>query len=51
VRTIIYDGDADYICNYIGVESMVSPPCFVLNRFFRAFVLIRSLHTVRRFLR
>ncbi len=31
VRTVIYDGDADYICNYIGVESMVSPPCFVLT--------------------
>lgn len=23
VRTVIYDGDADYICNYIGVEAMV----------------------------
>jgi carboxypeptidase C (cathepsin A) len=23
VRTIIYDGDADYIVNYIGVEAMV----------------------------
>ncbi len=23
VRTIIYTGDADYICNYIGVEAMV----------------------------
>ncbi|KAI0271174.1 serine carboxypeptidase [Russula aff. rugulosa BPL654] len=22
VRTVIYDGDADYICNYIGVEAM-----------------------------
>jgi len=24
VRTVIYDGDADYILNYIGVEAMVS---------------------------
>jgi carboxypeptidase C (cathepsin A) len=23
VRTVIYDGDADYILNYIGVEAMV----------------------------
>ena len=23
VRTVIYDGDADYIVNYIGVEDMV----------------------------
>ena len=23
VRTIVYDGDADYICNYKGVEAMV----------------------------
>ena len=23
VRTIIYDGDADYILNYFGVEAMV----------------------------
>jgi carboxypeptidase C (cathepsin A) len=23
VRTIIYDGDADYIVNYMGVEAMV----------------------------
>jgi carboxypeptidase C (cathepsin A) len=23
VRTVIYDGDADYILNYIGVEDMV----------------------------
>ncbi|RPD81699.1 serine carboxypeptidase [Lentinus tigrinus ALCF2SS1-7] len=23
VRTIIYDGDVDYICNYVGVEAMV----------------------------
>ena len=23
VRTVIYDGDADYICNYMGVEAMV----------------------------
>ena len=30
VRTVIYDGDADYICNYIGVEAMVRPLCFPL---------------------
>jgi carboxypeptidase C (cathepsin A) len=24
VRTAIYDGDADYICNYQGVENMVN---------------------------
>lgn len=24
VRTVIYDGDADYICNYQGVENMVN---------------------------
>jgi carboxypeptidase C (cathepsin A) len=23
VRTVIYDGDADYLLNYIGVEAMV----------------------------
>ena len=23
VRTIIYDGDADFICNFIGIEAMV----------------------------
>ena len=28
VRTVIYDGDADYICNYMGVEAMVRPLCF-----------------------
>ena len=30
VRTVIYDGDADYICNYMGVEAMVREPCFPL---------------------
>lgn len=24
IRTVIYDGDADYICNYQGVENMVN---------------------------
>ena len=24
IRTIIYDGDVDYICNYQGVENMVN---------------------------
>ena len=23
VRTFLYDGDADYICNYMGFEAMV----------------------------
>ena len=23
IRTILYDGDADYICNYQGVENMI----------------------------
>jgi hypothetical protein len=23
VRTVVYDGDADFICNYIGAEAMV----------------------------
>jgi Serine carboxypeptidase len=30
VRTVIYDGDADYICNHIGVEAMVRLSCFLL---------------------
>ena len=34
VRTVIYDGDADYICNYMGVEAMVRISCFVLTPFF-----------------
>jgi hypothetical protein len=25
VRTLIFDGDADYILNYKGVEAMVCP--------------------------
>jgi hypothetical protein len=25
VRTLIYDGDADYILNFKGVEAMVCP--------------------------
>ena len=24
IRTVIYGGDADYICNYQGVENMVN---------------------------
>jgi carboxypeptidase C (cathepsin A) len=23
VRTVLYDGDADYVCNYMGFEAMV----------------------------
>jgi carboxypeptidase C (cathepsin A) len=30
VRTVIYDGDADYICNYIGFEAMVRASCSLL---------------------
>ena len=24
IRTVIYDGDADYICNYRGIENMIN---------------------------
>ena len=43
VRTVVYDGDADYILNYIGVEAMVRGlilPC----SFFPAFALTSSPH-------
>ena len=30
VRTVVYDGDADYILNYIGVEAMVRESYFAL---------------------
>ena len=30
VRTVVYDGDADYILNYIGVEAMVRESYFTL---------------------
>ena len=42
VRTVLYNGDADYICNYIGSEAMVRASCFLLP--FRAFSLTPSLH-------
>ena len=29
VRTLLYNGDADYICNYMGVEDMVRESCLV----------------------
>jgi carboxypeptidase C (cathepsin A) len=32
VRTVLYDGDADYICNYIGFEAMVRALCFLTVR-------------------
>ena len=35
VRTVIYDGDADYILNFYGVEAMVrvhSPHTFATSR-------------------
>ena len=34
VRTVIYDGDADYVCNYMGVEAMVRASCSVLSPLF-----------------
>ena len=43
VRTVLYDGDADYICNYIGFEAMVRASCCL--RPFLAFALTQSLHT------
>ena len=30
VRTVVHDGDADYICNYMGVEAMVRWSYFAL---------------------
>jgi Serine carboxypeptidase len=33
VRTMLYDGDADYICNHLGVEAMVRSP-FSVSCFF-----------------
>ena len=30
VRTVLYNGDADYICNYIGFEAMVRTSYFLL---------------------
>lgn len=29
VRTVLSNGDADYICNYIGFEAMVRPSRFL----------------------
>jgi carboxypeptidase C (cathepsin A) len=42
VRTVLFDGDADYICNYMGVEAMVRASCFLL--LLLAFALTLSLH-------
>ena len=44
VRTVLYDGDADYICNYMGFEAMVRTSRFLLPRL----VLTRHLHWMRR---
>jgi carboxypeptidase C (cathepsin A) len=44
VRTVLYNGDADYICNYIGFEAMVRPSYFLLPLLL-AFALTPSLHT------
>jgi hypothetical protein len=30
VRTVLYDGDADYVCNYMGFEAMVRASYFLL---------------------
>ena len=30
IGTVLYDGDADYICNYMGFEAMVRASCFLL---------------------
>jgi carboxypeptidase C (cathepsin A) len=35
VRTVLYDGDADYICNYIGFEAMVRLSYTFSHAFFR----------------
>jgi carboxypeptidase C (cathepsin A) len=51
VRTVVYDGDVDYICNYKGVEAMVreslispSPlPAIPLNQLLHA--QVDSLNT------
>jgi carboxypeptidase C (cathepsin A) len=42
VRTVLYNGDADYICNYMGFEAMVRASCFL--RLLRTFTLTPSLH-------
>jgi carboxypeptidase C (cathepsin A) len=43
VRTVLYDGDADYICNYMGFEAMVRASCCSYP-FFQFFALTLSLH-------
>ena len=52
VRTVIYDGDADFILNYIGVEAMVrtfqkisSPRLPALALILSLFVKVCSLNT------
>ena len=52
VHTVIYDGDADYILNYIGVEAMVRtswasllPPRPALVLIFSLFAQVCSLNT------
>ena len=37
VRTVIYDGDADYIVNYKGVEAMVRARVLIISHTFRVF--------------
>lgn len=32
IRVFIFDGDADYICNYMGVEAVVRTSLFTLTR-------------------
>jgi carboxypeptidase C (cathepsin A) len=43
VRTVIYDGDADFILNYIGVEAMVRSFRVFPYPFLPALALISSL--------
>jgi carboxypeptidase C (cathepsin A) len=43
VRTVLYDGDADYVCNYMGFEAMVR--LVFLLPLLPTFALIPPLHT------
>ena len=42
VRTVLYNGDADYICNYMGFEAMVRASCFL--PLLLVFALTLTLH-------
>ena len=46
VRTVIYDGDADYILNFYGVEAMVSArPSLSPTHLFWPIILTQLLYT------